>query len=308
MEIYDKNHLDTLLQRILFRMVSIHPEGVFWSAMQALNEIPLTPNVQKPLIEKGIVLLCAFAIGKNQIGVLSFKKKPRGTYTYGDKELLRDLVKQVGLALQLFFLIERQHLLEQRTLEAELAALRSQINPHFLFNTLNTIIALIHENPTLAEEAITELAYVFRYTFEKARQDFVSLQEELSLVRSYLHIVQIRFGKRLKVAIEVPKELYDYKIPTLMVQTIVENSVKHGISKIRGQGYIYITAEKDGDFIKIVVEDNGPGIDLKRLHQGTGIRNILERMQYLFNRSDLIIFQNTGKGTRVILQFPILGA
>ncbi|HUG43805.1 MAG TPA: sensor histidine kinase [Acidobacteriota bacterium] len=170
---------------------------------------------------------------------------------------------------------------------SELKALRAQIHPHFLFNALNAIAGLIHGNPERAEATVEELAEVFRYTLRSSEKEWVKISEEMDFVRSYLEVERSRFGKRLEVSVQVQPEVRDLLIPTMMVQTLVENAVKHGVSAVRGVGRIRIDACREDDRVVVEVADNGFGpescrpaaLESGRKGEGYGLRNIRERLQ-----------------------------
>jgi len=183
---------------------------------------------------------------------------------------------------------ERQLLLNAA--EAELRALRARINPHFLFNALNAIAALIPNKPNVAEHTIEQLAEVFRYTVRQADREWVSVADEIEFVRSYLDIERIRFGERLQVRIEMEKSAAKVRIPAMTIQTLAENAVKHGITAVRDLGLISVSAEliasqEHGSKAVITVSDNGPGfLDAAavsatvRSGSGYGLRHIRERL------------------------------
>ena len=143
--------------------------------------------------------------------------------------------------------------------QAELRALKAQINPHFLFNTLNTIAALIHTNPELAEATVERLAELFRYVLTTSERGKVLLEEELSFLNGYLEIERARFGERLRVTRKVAPETLSVPVPSLILQPLVENAIKHGRSD-DGSINLTIRAERDGDTVLIAITDQGAGI------------------------------------------------
>ncbi len=169
---------------------------------------------------------------------------------------------------------------------SELKALRAQINPHFLFNALNAIAGLIHKEPARAEETVEELAEVFRYALKRSEKELVRLEEELDFVRAYLDVEKARFGDRLSVQLDVDEEAKGDLIPTMAIQTLVENAIKHGVSAIRGMGIIEIRAKRRGDSLFLSVLDNGPGPASAPLTGGSaedgsgyGLRNLALRLK-----------------------------
>lgn len=193
---------------------------------------------------------------------------------------------------------------EQRIIESELSALRAQINPHFLFNSLNSIAALIRISPSEAETVTEDLADVFRYTLRASDRPLVCLKDELEIIRLYLNIEQARFKECLEVEIKAPKELHQVSLPVLTLQPLVENAVKHGISKKEGRHTITLDIERQAQTLQISVTDTGPGFphnDFSTfLENGTGLSNIFKRLQLHFGDNvDAAINSNT-----LILRFP----
>ncbi|MBN1969314.1 MAG: histidine kinase [Candidatus Delongbacteria bacterium] len=149
--------------------------------------------------------------------------------------------------------------LEEDKTRAELLSLQSRINPHFLFNSLNSTAGLISFDPKSAENMILQISDLLRYTLQSAKKDYVSLSEEIEICKNYLDIEKIRFGKRLTYKFIVEKEIANFNIPPLIIQPLIENSIKHAISKMRNNGYIEVNCNKSSDGIKIIVKDNGSG-------------------------------------------------
>jgi LytS/YehU family sensor histidine kinase len=186
--------------------------------------------------------------------------------------------------------------------EAELRALKAQINPHFLFNTLNTIAALIHADPRKAEETVERLSEMFRYVLAGSERGLVPLAEELSFVDGYLEIEGARFGERLNVVREVDGCVLGVLVPSLSLQPLVENVVQHG-SGPGGRIDLTIRAVRDGDEVVISIGDQGPGMPSGRDTRsvgGVGIRNVDERLRKTYGEEyGLEIRDNVPKGTIV---------
>ena len=155
-------------------------------------------------------------------------------------------------------LVEAQ--LHEQAAKAELSALQARINPHFLFNTLNTISALLAEEPAKADDVVQTLADLFRYTFKAAHAGAVPLSEELEFVDGYLAVERARFGDRLQVRWTIDPEARAARIPGLLLQPLVENAVGHGIAPVPGGGTVRIGAQMDGDRLVVEVEDDGAGL------------------------------------------------
>ena len=143
--------------------------------------------------------------------------------------------------------------------EAELRALRAQINPHFLFNSLNTIADLIVRDPPRAEAMTLRLASVFRHVLAHSSRSMTTIREEIEFLRTYLYIEEARFGDRLRVTIDVAPEAAGQPIPSLILQPLVENAMKHGLGPKPGPGNIWISAHTEGDQVCVRIEDDGMG-------------------------------------------------
>jgi LytS/YehU family sensor histidine kinase len=155
-------------------------------------------------------------------------------------------------------LVEAQ--LQEQAAKAELSALQARINPHFFFNTLNTISALLAEDPAKADEVVQTLADLFRYTFQATHAGAVPLAEELEFVEGYLAVERARFGDRLQVRWTIDPETRTARIPGLLLQPLVENAVGHGIAPVPGGGTVRIGARMDGGRLVVEVEDDGAGL------------------------------------------------
>ena len=198
---------------------------------------------------------------------------------------------------------------------AELKALRAQINPHFLFNALNTIVSLCRTNPENARELIIELSDFFRRSLKTAR-DFVTIQEELDHVDSYLTLEKARFGQRLCVDKEIAMDILNVQIPAFTLQPLVENAVKHGLLAKPDGGKISLRACRQGDEVEIIICDDGQGIPAAILSQitdhgfgtgaGIGLTNVNERLKTIYGtRHALAIHSVEGEGTTIRLHIPI---
>ena len=193
--------------------------------------------------------------------------------------------------------------LEKLKTKAQLNALEARINPHFLYNSLNSITGLIHDNPDKAEEMTIQLSKLFRATTGRSDQSFHSIAEELDIVKSYLSIEQMRFGDRLKYSIHLEPGLENIKIPRFLLQPIVENAIKHGISKITEHGIIDVRITKENDLIAFQIHDNGPAFK-EDLSGGYGLRSISDKLQLIYgNDANLQIENNDYKS--IIIKVPV---
>ncbi len=222
----------------------------------------------------------------------------------------------VGIPLKIWNTIRIEQKLEEQKrllLEARLDALQRQINPHFLFNTLNSIASLVRFRPEQARELIVKLANILRALL-KDHDSYVQLREELNFTDDYLSIEVVRFGAdKLKVVKEIDPATLELPVPSMILQPLIENSIKHGLEPRISGGTITIRSRLDGDKLMIEIEDDGVGIAPGRshssgvLHQGTGIgmNNVRERLDVLFG--DAAIFDVTsrpGRGTRITMEMP----
>lgn len=283
----------------------LRKEGLYWARNRQMAYQALPSQMETAMINSPYSLANSMTVNENIHGMLLLGRKRRGVYNLEDLEIISRIVQQTQLTLGVLHLLEREKILVQKNLEANLTALRSQINPHFLFNTLNTISALVHEDPDDAEEAVEKLAFIFRYTLKHSDRTFVKLKEEMSLVRTYLQIEKIRFGERLQLHYDLEKEMEEVELPAFVMQTIVENCIKHGVAKITGQGSVSIEAFEKDAMMVVEIEDNGPGIDLDRITKSTGLNNIITRLEKIYELKNLLYFENTGNGTKVTIKIPI---
>ena len=192
--------------------------------------------------------------------------------------------------------------------EAQLSSLESRIHPHFLFNTLNSIAALIPTDPVRAEDTVSKLASLLRFSLNANNNRLVLLSQELRIVRDYLEIEKTRFGARLSYEIAVPKTLEDVKVPPLALQSLVENSVKHVVSQ-RNQGAAIqiagsIIGPKDSSRIRLEVIDDGPGFSLDAITPEHGLGNLIARLQLLFGADGQLEVTRENEKTVVRLVFP----
>ncbi len=197
--------------------------------------------------------------------------------------------------------------------EAELRALRAQINPHFLFNALTTIGYLIQTAPEKAFDTLMKLTKLLRGSL-RSNGEFSTLGEEIELIKSYLEIEKARFEERLEVEINVPKDLEKLRLPALILQPLVENAVKHGISKMKNGGKVFISAaledENDKVFLKLRVFDSGGGVGKNEIsaarEKGVGLNNIEQRLiSYYGKTARFKIESEIGKGTTAEIKFQI---
>jgi len=199
---------------------------------------------------------------------------------------------------------------ERLLAEARLAALTSQINPHFLFNTLNSVSSLIRTNPDQARLMVVKLSKVLRRLLRK-HENFSTLRDELSFIEDYLSIEVMRFGDKLRFEKDVAEDTLDMLVPSMLLQPLVENCIKHGLSsKVEG-GVIRIRTARAENKLSVLVEDDGVGIPESKLatllERGIGVSNVNERLKVLFgNEYRMWIDSQPGRGTRIQIEVPEL--
>ena len=232
-------------------------------------------------------------------------------YLSDDRHLLQSLARTLGVVLENVRFREREEHLRNLASRAELKALRAQINPHFLFNALNAIAGLIHTRPELAEDTVEQLAEVFRYTLRKSEKEWVRLDEEIEFVAAYLRVEEARFGERLQVKVTVDPAAAMIPVPSMSIQPLVENAIKHGTSNVEGQGKVGLRVTLHADALSVEVCDNGPGFppgfSLAAPGAGHGLRNIAERLSGYYGDSARLSCENQEEGTMVRLQIPRRG-
>lgn len=205
---------------------------------------------------------------------------------------------------------EKHHLAAQLA-GAELSALQMQLNPHFLFNALNTLSEMIHQNPKAADKMVARLGDLLRLSLERGRRAEVTLEKELEFLRKYLEIEELRFHDRLSVSYDVPPEVLDAQVPNLILQPLVENAVKHGVAAVPGKGSIKISASREQDKLKLAVRDNGAGLasDWENSDPGQreriGISNTRARLRQLYDGGSSFEIKTAATGgTEVKIEIP----
>lgn len=195
--------------------------------------------------------------------------------------------------------------LENSLKEARLSGLTNQLNPHFLFNSLNNIRFMIHENPVHADKTITALSEILRYSLESGRKDKVPLEQELEIVRRYLAVVALQLENRLQFQLVMPEALKQCLIPPMSLQMLMENAVKHGAENRKENSEVVITGEDLGSSLKLTVSNPYPAkaCDSRR-NTGTGLANIEQRLRLLYGDKAQMSVERTGTHFTVSLNLP----
>ncbi|HLB85681.1 MAG TPA: sensor histidine kinase, partial [Steroidobacteraceae bacterium] len=189
--------------------------------------------------------------------------------------------------------------LETRLVEAQLQALQRQLHPHFLFNTLNTISALMHRDVDAADATIARLSDLLRMSLQRVGVQEVPLKEELDFLSKYLEIEQTRFRDRLTVVFDVEAETLHALVPNLLLQPLVENAIKHGIGPRPTPGQIAVRARVNGAMLELDVQDNGVGLSAARLtdfNRGVGLSNTRSRLDHLYGSLHRFEFRQPAEG------------
>ena len=283
----------------------------------------VTRNLKHPQLDRQILLLVLITVMKFGTSELASIQPHRFFELHSDSwplELFICLCATVvvGIPLKIWNQIRIEKKLEEQSrllLEARLDALQRQINPHFLFNTLNSITSLVRSKPELAREMIVKLANILRILL-KDREAFVPFSEELAFTDDYLDIEVVRFGEKLRVVKDIAEETLHVVVPSMLLQPLLENSIKHGLepridggtvtlrSRITDDGRLRVEVEDDG--VGISPDRDGPG-EFRRPGTGIGMKNVRERMQVLYGVGAQVEMESRpGRGTKVVLLMPIL--
>ena len=286
----------------------------------------VTRNLRRPHLDRQILLLVMIAAMQFCTSMLSRFYPKRYFDLYSDVVWVQLLICAcapvvVGIPLKIWNAIRIERKLEEQgrlLLEARLDALQRQINPHFLFNTLNSIASLVRSQPELSREMIVKLANILRVLL-KDREAFVPFSEELAFTDDYLDIEVVRFGEKLKVVKEIADDTLHIVVPGMVLQPLIENSIKHGLEPRISGGTVTLRSRITPEgMLRVEVEDDGVGMAPERTtpspvsglaRQGTGIgmRNVRERMEVLYgDLASLEINSRPGRGTKVTLLMPIL--
>jgi two-component system LytT family sensor kinase len=277
-------------------------------------------NLRRPGVDRQLLLLLLI-IGMEVVREWTHQMYPHRLFALtSDKWIIRVAIwtvapMVVGIPLKIWNSIRIERSLEEQKrllLEARLDALQRQINPHFLFNTLNSIASLVRFRPEQARELIVKLANILRRMLRE-HDAFVPFREELATTEDYLSIEVVRFGaEKLRVVKEIDEATLEIPVPTMLMQPLVENSIKHGLEPRIAGGTITLRSRLEDGRLVIEVEDDGVGIAPGRPHtsgvlRGTGIgmKNVRERLQVLYGEAALFdVRSRPGRGTRVTLAFP----
>jgi LytS/YehU family sensor histidine kinase len=184
--------------------------------------------------------------------------------------------------------------LESTVKELELKTIKSHINPHFIFNSLNSIRALVDENPKRARRAITELSNILRSSMHAEKSETVTLERELDIVKDYLALEQMRFEERLKIEFDIDEDTLQQQVPPMMLQTLVENAIKHGISKQVLGGVVRIVAVFKDNVMQLQVQNTGQLVGSPDNGEGFGIKSTQDRLNLMYQGKAVFEIKNLG--------------
>jgi two-component system, LytTR family, sensor kinase len=202
--------------------------------------------------------------------------------------------------------------LETKLAEAQLQALQRQLHPHFLFNTLHAISALMHRDPDAADAMLARLSELLRLTLDRVAVQQVTLRDDLEFIEKYLEIERTRFGDRLQIRMAIDPETLDAAVPSLVLQPIIENAIRYGVAPRIGGGQVEITATRQGERLVLLVRDDGPGLSRAKreaLTTGVGIANTRSRLEHLYRDQYRFDFDEApGGGLIVTIAVPFVSA
>ncbi len=216
------------------------------------------------------------------------------------------IVQGLLLRIQRLEQEQRAAVLETQLAATRLSALRMQLHPHFLFNTLNSVTALLRSNPEAARLMLHQLGVLFERALDIESDEKVPLREEIALLQNYLAIETTRFGERLHTRIELDDDVLDALIPSLMLQPLVENSIRHGLAPRAAGGTVLIRGFRQDSSLKILVSDDGNGLPVDGIREGIGLRNSRMRLEYLYgDRQRMNVERAASGGVMVTLVLPL---
>lgn len=202
--------------------------------------------------------------------------------------------------------VRRDQERELTLVQAQLQSLRSRLQPHFLFNTLNAIAELLYADPKRAEETVTALSDVLRLTLQHDQEHEITLAEELDLLRKHVAIYQTLLQERLRVRWAIDDDTLDARVPTMILQPLVENAIRHGIAPRESGGTVGVSARRDGEFLSLAVQDDGVGMKGEDTPSGIGLANTRARLRHMYGDAyAFAMSEPEGGGLTVALRLPM---
>jgi sensor histidine kinase YesM len=293
---------------------------IFW--LSSRSSLATSRWIRIPLliaigIAVAILVYVVLDFARDAIITTPVRRRPRGPafaplreigrFRFLNQLIVYCAVLATGFARE-FFLRDRKRekneaLLQAQLAEARLDALRMQINPHFLFNTLHAISALVERDPGGVRRMIARLSELLRHTINSRGTDEVPLREELAFLQRYLDIMEVRFQGKLQIEQHIAEETLDAKVPNLVLQPIVENALEHGVSRAGGMGRITIEARREEKSLVIAVRDNGPGLG-RANESGVGLANTRARLAQLYGgEASITLTEADGVIATIVIPF-----
>lgn len=200
--------------------------------------------------------------------------------------------------------LKNENELKNLVKEAELDALKSQINPHFLFNSLNSVSSLTLSSPGKAQEMVIKLSDFLRFSLSSDRRSITTLENEFGNIKRYLDIEKVRFGKRLKFVSTIPEECMQTEVPSLILQPLIENAIKHGVYNSSEEVTIKLSCKTNNDFLFIEITNDYDPKAIRKKGEGIGLKNIRSRLKLIYQREDLLVTDADGKIYKATLKLP----
>lgn len=286
---------------IIFISSTIITIGIFilGSVLLFVMEIYLLPRISSSKQLK--IFTLPFLVTLAFIIFISFSDKNIRIFQNLVEKAMYGMLIAFGRAIILFFNNISEQQIQEKELEisrlkeqkakAEIQSLHSRINPHFLYNSLNSIAGFAHSDPAKTEQMAISLSDLFRYTINRSGKQMSMVKEEIEMVKTYLEIEKIRFGERMSYTIDMNKDIEENLIPMYIIQPLVENAIKHGISKINDKGEVFLSVSKTKSEITIEVRDNGPGF-VEGLVSGYGLQSVHDILELTYGEKAGLIWRN----------------
>jgi two-component system, LytTR family, sensor kinase len=304
---------DSLVFNFIFAILGV---GLWFSVkFSQLQKKNVFEILFQHLTTSTILLLIWMLISKALLGVML--KSDVFYIDFLDRSLTMRVLSGIlfyGLLVLIYYLIasfrelkekaEKEALLTTMLKEAELDMLRSQIRPHFLFNSLNAISSLTISRPEQAQEMVIKLSEFMRYSLSQQGEMMSTLEKELYHIGLYLDIEQVRFSGKLKISNEVDENVLAWKVPSMILQPLVENAIKYGVYGSEGQSNICLKALAESNHLQISISNNFDPDDTPRKGTGTGLRNVARRLETIYSQTGLMQVKNNGSDFEVLLKIP----
>ncbi|MGH7491520.1 MAG: sensor histidine kinase [bacterium] len=310
---YYSDHPPSWRQALIIAFSDWYAWGIVSPLLLWLNHrVPITRNMKKRHLLVHLLAAVICSTLKTVIELQAFRIMTGATRAFTITQLQSNFLAYLAIAGFIcainFYSKYREHelkasQLEARLVQAQLQALKMQLHPHFLFNTLHAVSTLIHKDPEAADRMLARLSDLLRLTLENAGVQEVALKQELEYLERYLAIEQIRFQDRLTVRMEIDPETLDLFVPNFILQPLVENAVRHGIASRSSPGRIEIFARRDHGELQLQVRDDGAGLRKDQLvsrNHGIGLTNTRARLQQLYGPAHRFEMCNTHEGGVVV--------